>query len=332
MENQKKDAHVGLMEQLKGTFHGREITTGPSERKRSMSKNLEKRANLLNRVFTKNKKVKFDRKMIEMMKDEEMINILSFLSEYEIFFRVGLASKRLNTIVNHRIMWKSLVLRRLNRTLSNRLFKKLDVIEKIVDPEEQRVQWRKLFLEICMSFEESSILTLQQMKVLNRFFGSENESWKLIYRASRDGWKAQDFHKKCDYKANTMTVIRSTNHCIFGGFTPIRWNSNETLAGDGRTFIFSLVNAHGDEPVKMENNGPFCNNNNSIWCSEDYGPCFGEMDIVLYDQPHLRDDNFTHLGYAFKLKGYKLGEERTKKYLTGDYTFTPKEIEVFQKY
>ena len=36
----------------------------------------------------------------------------------------------------------------------------------------------------------------------NLFFG-------LIYRASRDGWTAADFHSRCDYKGPTVTVITS---------------------------------------------------------------------------------------------------------------------------
>ena len=49
----------------------------------------------------------------------------------------------------------------------------------------------------------------------NLFFG-------LIYRASRDGWTATDFHSFCDYKGPTVTVIKSENQ-IFGGYTELQW-------------------------------------------------------------------------------------------------------------
>lgn len=49
----------------------------------------------------------------------------------------------------------------------------------------------------------------------NLFFG-------LIYRASRDGWAAADFHSRCDYKGPTVTVIMS-GKSIFGGYTEQQW-------------------------------------------------------------------------------------------------------------
>ena len=49
----------------------------------------------------------------------------------------------------------------------------------------------------------------------NLFFG-------LIYRASRDGWAAADFHSRCDYKGPTVTVIAS-GKSVFGGFTEQQW-------------------------------------------------------------------------------------------------------------
>ena len=49
----------------------------------------------------------------------------------------------------------------------------------------------------------------------NLFFG-------LIYRASRDGWTAADFHSRCDYKGPSVTVITS-GKSIFGGYTDQQW-------------------------------------------------------------------------------------------------------------
>ena len=46
--------------------------------------------------------------------------------------------------------------------------------------------------------------------------------WHLCYRASRDGWKAQDFHGHCDNKGPTVTLVK-VNDCVFGGFTDQNW-------------------------------------------------------------------------------------------------------------
>jgi hypothetical protein len=48
---------------------------------------------------------------------------------------------------------------------------------------------------------------------------------RLIYRGSRDGFKAAVFHSKCDKKGPTLIIIKSEFGKIFGGFTDIEWNS-----------------------------------------------------------------------------------------------------------
>ena len=42
----------------------------------------------------------------------------------------------------------------------------------------------------------------------------------LLYRGSRDGWKAQDFHRLSDDKGPTVTLfkVKENGNCI-GGFT-----------------------------------------------------------------------------------------------------------------
>jgi hypothetical protein len=44
----------------------------------------------------------------------------------------------------------------------------------------------------------------------------------LLWRGSRDGFKAKEFHRPCDGHANTLTVILDTEGNIFGGFTPVK--------------------------------------------------------------------------------------------------------------
>ena len=41
--------------------------------------------------------------------------------------------------------------------------------------------------------------------------------WNLCYRASRDGWDAQDFHRHCDNKGPTVVLVKANNY-IFGGY------------------------------------------------------------------------------------------------------------------
>jgi hypothetical protein len=49
----------------------------------------------------------------------------------------------------------------------------------------------------------------------------------LLWRDSRDDFGASDFHRDCDGHADTLTVILDTDGNIFGGFTPVEWESPE---------------------------------------------------------------------------------------------------------
>jgi len=45
----------------------------------------------------------------------------------------------------------------------------------------------------------------------------------MIYKATLDGFKAADFHRKCDNIGKTLTLIKTTKGYIFGGFTSESW-------------------------------------------------------------------------------------------------------------
>jgi hypothetical protein len=68
------------------------------------------------------------------------------------------------------------------------------------------------------------------------------KKWNLIYRASKDGFGAKDFHSKCDKQPNTLIIIKSENGNIFGGYTEQDWTPNNYLKTDKNSFIFSLIN------------------------------------------------------------------------------------------
>jgi hypothetical protein len=62
----------------------------------------------------------------------------------------------------------------------------------------------------------------------------QNFEWRLCYRASLDGWKAEDFHSKCDNKGPTVVFVKVGNF-IFGGFTDRNWSAMKGAA-------FNLIN------------------------------------------------------------------------------------------
>ena len=46
---------------------------------------------------------------------------------------------------------------------------------------------------------------------------------KLLYRGSKDGWDKKDFHRLCDNKGPTVTIVKSSVGRISGGFTSLSW-------------------------------------------------------------------------------------------------------------
>jgi hypothetical protein len=70
----------------------------------------------------------------------------------------------------------------------------------------------------------------------------------LLWRGSRDGFHARDFHGRCGGRANTLTLILDTDGNVFGGFTPLEWDSESYLnykCDDSlKSFLFTLKNPH----------------------------------------------------------------------------------------
>ena len=48
----------------------------------------------------------------------------------------------------------------------------------------------------------------------------DNIKLELIYRGSKDGFKVDSFHEKCDGQGKTVVIINSKGN-VFGGFTDI---------------------------------------------------------------------------------------------------------------
>lgn len=65
----------------------------------------------------------------------------------------------------------------------------------------------------------------------------------LLYKASRDGFRASDFHRVCDSRGPTITLIKSEFNNIFGAFTSLSFKSPDEMTAepDPSAFLFSLT-------------------------------------------------------------------------------------------
>ena len=69
---------------------------------------------------------------------------------------------------------------------------------------------------------DTQIVNQQYDAKLREWLG--DYKWKLLYRASDDGYSAESFHECCDKKGPTLIVIKSSGGWIFGGYTTKSWS------------------------------------------------------------------------------------------------------------
>ena len=67
------------------------------------------------------------------------------------------------------------------------------------------------------------------------------KGFELIYRGSRDGYKADVFYEQCSNKGITVIIILSHDkNKIFGGYTENSWARDNDGNNNGSSFLFSL--------------------------------------------------------------------------------------------
>lgn len=154
----------------------------------------------------------------------------------------------------------------------------------------------------------------------------ENQIWRLEYRASRDGFSSQSFHNKCDGIKNTLTVIKTTNGSIFGGYVEKPWTTRNIYVNDPFAFVFSLIN-HENRSFKV-----FCANygKKAMSCDSEQGPSFGGgTDIRILSNSNANNDSYSSFGYSYKHPDYLCASDRAHCILAGTHHFQTLEIEVF---
>jgi hypothetical protein len=152
----------------------------------------------------------------------------------------------------------------------------------------------------------------------------------LLWRGSRDGFRARHFHGRCDGHAPTLTLIQDTMGNVFGGFTPVEWDSSEDFKADPslKSFLFTLKNPHNFRARKFALEPE--EKDEAIDCDSKWGPIFGE-DFGVSDNCNANTRSCSDLGcyYANDTDLDDMGLDGHTVF-TGSRTFTVKEIEVLE--
>jgi hypothetical protein len=155
----------------------------------------------------------------------------------------------------------------------------------------------------------------------------------LLFRASRDGWDANAFHRHCDGQGSTLTVIREREHgYVFGGYADAPWHSgSSSIRSDGGAFLFALRCAAGLGPTRMGLTGA-----RNRWAMGGYrnfgcGPYFGSDGDLRLGATLGRDagdGSRTHVG-RFGVYRCPVGQDGATL-LTGAGKFRASEVEVYR--
>ncbi|CAF0815814.1 unnamed protein product [Brachionus calyciflorus] len=156
---------------------------------------------------------------------------------------------------------------------------------------------------------ENQILDLLDLCQFDR-----NSKFKLVYRATHDGFSAANFHQKCDNISSTLTIIQTTTGEVLGGFTEQTWAPSASYKNDPNAFVYNLKN-NNRYKLKIKNI------KQAIYCHTNYGPTFGSRhDLFVCDNSNISNSSYCYMGKAYDCY------DATEKLM-----FTTREIEVFQK-
>ena len=143
----------------------------------------------------------------------------------------------------------------------------------------------------------------------------------LLYRATNDGDNCKKFFEKCGNKGPTVSIIKTKNNRIFGGFSTAEWSDKKGVIKlyDKSAFLFSIDNMQKYEILKPEL---------AIGC-------YPQSNCLVYGNNQdaaglYLDNNFlnsTCNGENHKTRVYNVPSDYC---LTGQNKFETEEVEVYQ--
>jgi hypothetical protein len=112
--------------------------------------------------------------------------------------------------------------------------------------------------------------------------------FQRIYDAATDGWGAKDFHKCCDKKGWTLTVVETTKGFIFGGFTTTEWESQ--FPGVEKPSLHSFLFSVNYGSKYMITGG----DKSAISCNSDFCALFGTEgnELVIWSDSNCNTDSY----------------------------------------
>ena len=119
---------------------------------------------------------------------------------------------------------------------------------------------------------------------LEKNFSKKIKEYKILFRATRDGFTSKNFHNKCDGYNSTLTLILTNTRELLGGYAKYSWNQNNEYKKGKGGFMFS-INNNIITKIKKYN----------IYCQKDSGPIFGDFDIFISNNSNLNYESYYNM-------------------------------------
>jgi hypothetical protein len=123
----------------------------------------------------------------------------------------------------------------------------------------------------------------------------------LIYRASRDGFRSETFHSRCDNHNSMVVIVKTADGFIFGGYTSISWINDgfgNRYKKDTNAFVFTIFNNVANNAKRYE-----CNKEETIISGRDCGPGFKHY-FCLSDLSNQNEKSVSVFGREYPSRFY----------------------------
>ncbi|CDW78951.1 tldc domain-containing protein [Stylonychia lemnae] len=191
-----------------------------------------------------------------------------------------------------------------------------ETLFKLIETERPKYQGFRRLVDYHLSTLDNSIDAQQKLLPISG-------KTKLLYKGTRDGFQAQDFHLYCDNYGPIVSFILSEHGQVFGCYTSISWSFASGYQKDKDAFIFSLS--------KNSLHKQYQNKDYAVYHHLQSLQVFGNgYDLCISSECNINNASSCYLGCTYEPpKGYYVGDQQTNEYLGGSYQFKVVEIEVY---
>jgi hypothetical protein len=140
------------------------------------------------------------------------------------------------------------------------------------------------------------IKSARNIEFIKSCFATHHRS-DLVYRGTRDGFQASEFHKRIGGKGFLLSIIQTTLGKIFGGYTEVAWPTDTRDLKDDKSFMYS-VDHKEKYPIKKDSSRAIRNSSPITT----YLFIYGHDDCYLQSEPNLSKRSYlSSFGSAYEV-------------------------------